>query len=243
MAARLLLLLCVGAVLCGAGAGDAYAGLSGSYRSSVDLALEQLNSHSVVVHHFRYLRSLEQKTTELDADDAEPKFDERECQDEYSEMHMPEPRWIHSPVPEPTSGDAWVRSSVDLALEQLNSHSVVVHPFSRYPDGAWMHEKQPKAGFGVSYHYHHFYLKPTRCPKGTVEPNPGSCAFRNDRPLMDCVVCYKTIQDVIEASPSPYVHCIQKPRLTQDMRSTRTDHCTKMTYHSGAPTLLAVRTK
>ncbi|CAG10251.1 unnamed protein product, partial [Tetraodon nigroviridis] len=25
----------------------------------------------------------------LDADDAEPKFDERECQDEYSEMHMP----------------------------------------------------------------------------------------------------------------------------------------------------------
>lgn len=26
---------------------------------------------------------------QLDADDAEPKFDERECQDEYSEMHMP----------------------------------------------------------------------------------------------------------------------------------------------------------
>lgn len=26
---------------------------------------------------------------QLDADDAEPKFDERECQDEYTEMHMP----------------------------------------------------------------------------------------------------------------------------------------------------------
>lgn len=26
---------------------------------------------------------------QLDADDAEPKFDERDCHDEYSEMHMP----------------------------------------------------------------------------------------------------------------------------------------------------------
>lgn len=26
---------------------------------------------------------------QLDADDAEPKFDDRECHDEYSEMHMP----------------------------------------------------------------------------------------------------------------------------------------------------------
>lgn len=26
---------------------------------------------------------------QLDADDAEPMFDERDCHDEYSEMHMP----------------------------------------------------------------------------------------------------------------------------------------------------------
>lgn len=29
----------------------------------------------------------------------------------------------------------------------------------------------------------------------------------------------------------------------QDMKTSRTDHCRKMSYHSGAPTLLAVRTK
>lgn len=97
------------------------------------------------------------------------------------------------------------------------------------------------------------------------------------QPLMDCAVCYKTTQEVIEATPNPYVHCIQKPRLTrvfvsfksdamtqlhrfvcvhfvlhhhillivslQDMSTSRTDHCRKMSYHSGAPTLLAVRTK
>lgn len=35
------------------------------------------------------------------------------------------------------------------------------------------------------------------------------------QPLMDCAVCYKTQGDQLEASPKPYVHCIQKPRLTQ----------------------------
>lgn len=35
------------------------------------------------------------------------------------------------------------------------------------------------------------------------------------QPLMDCAVCYKTAADQIETSPKPYVHCIQKPRLTQ----------------------------
>ncbi len=35
------------------------------------------------------------------------------------------------------------------------------------------------------------------------------------QPLMDCAVCYKTLHDQIEGSPKPYVHCIQKPRLTQ----------------------------
>lgn len=97
-----------------------------------------------------------------------------------------------------------------------------------------------QSGFGVSYLYHHFYLKPTRCAKGTVESNPEACVFRNDRvrqkhstvgklqrahsilaclfmtwqPLMDCAICYKTANNVMEANPKPYVHCIQKPRLT-----------------------------
>ena len=35
------------------------------------------------------------------------------------------------------------------------------------------------------------------------------------QPLMDCAVCYKTANDQIEPKPLPYVHCIQKPRLTK----------------------------
>lgn len=65
MAARLLLLLCVGAVLSWVGAEDAYADLPESYRSGVDLALEQLNSHAGVHHHFRFLRSLEKAEMEV----------------------------------------------------------------------------------------------------------------------------------------------------------------------------------
>lgn len=38
-----------------------------------------------------------------------------------------------------------------------------------------------QSGFGASYLYHHFYLKPTRCSKGTTESNPQRCPFRNDR--------------------------------------------------------------
>lgn len=53
-----LLLLCVGSVLSWVGAEDAYARLPEGYRSGVDLALEQLNSHPGVQSHFRFLRSL-----------------------------------------------------------------------------------------------------------------------------------------------------------------------------------------
>lgn len=33
--------------------------------------------------------------------------------------------------------------------------------------------------------------------------------------LMDCAVCYKTANDLMIMDPKPYVHCIQKPRLTE----------------------------
>ncbi|XP_073344344.1 uncharacterized protein [Pagrus major] len=162
MAAGLLLLVCAGAVLYSAEAQDPYNELPDYYKRGVDLALEQLDSHAGVHHHFRFLRSLDKSDIE--------------------------------------------------------------------------------SGFGVRYLYHHFHLKPTTCAKGTNESDPQSCPFRNDRPLMDCAVCYKTADDQIESNPKPYVHCIQKPRLTKDMRKARTDHCKKMTYNSGAPTLLAVST-
>ena len=131
------------------------------------------------------------------------------------------------------------KKGVDLALGQLNSHAGVHHHFRFLKS---LEKSDIEAGFGVRYLYHHFYLKPTRCVKGTAESNPQRCPFRNDRPLMDCAVCYKTAAGQIEGNPKPYVHCIQKPRLTQEMTTTRTEHCKKMSYNSGAPTLLAVST-
>ncbi|AWP17040.1 Hypothetical protein SMAX5B_017128 [Scophthalmus maximus] len=132
MAAVLLLLVCAGAALYSAKAQESYDELPENYKKGVDLAFEQLNSHSGVQHHFRFWKSLDKSEIE--------------------------------------------------------------------------------GGFGVRYLYHHFYMKPTTCAKGTTESR---CPFRNDRPLMDCAVCYKTAADQIEASPKPYVHCIQKRRLTE----------------------------
>ncbi|TKS87578.1 hypothetical protein D9C73_021702 [Collichthys lucidus] len=105
------------------------------------------------------------------------------------------------------------KKGVDLSLEQLSSHAGVHHHFRFLRS---LEKSDIESGFGVKYLYHHFYLKPTRCAKGTADSNPQRCPFRNDRPLMDCAVCYKTVNDQMEMDPKPYVHCIQKPRLTED---------------------------
>lgn len=65
MAAGLLLLVCAGAVLSSAQAQDPYNQLPDNYKKGVDLALEQLNSHAGVHHHFRFLRSLEKSDIEV----------------------------------------------------------------------------------------------------------------------------------------------------------------------------------
>uniref|UniRef100_A0A3B5A4X4 Retinoic acid receptor responder protein 2 n=1 Tax=Stegastes partitus TaxID=144197 RepID=A0A3B5A4X4_9TELE len=159
MAALLLWLLSAGALLFGSDANEAYDKLSDTYKKGVDLALEKLDSHAGIQHHFLFFRSLAQS-------DIEP-------------------------------------------------------------------------GFDVTYIYHHFYLKATKCQKGTVDSS--ACQFRNDRPLIDCAVCYKTFRGEIEQEPKPYVHCVHKPALTEDMKTTRVEHCNNLGYNSGTPTLLASR--
>ncbi|KAM4718408.1 uncharacterized protein FYW61_016245 [Anableps anableps] len=131
------------------------------------------------------------------------------------------------------------KKGVDLALEQLRSHEGVKHHFRflRTVD-----KTEHDAGFGVRFLYHHFYLKPTKCPKGTTISDSQRCPFRNDRPLMDCTVFYKTLSDQMEANPDPYVHCIQKPRLTEEMKQLRLDHWRKMTYSTGGATIMALST-
>ncbi|GAA6215135.1 uncharacterized protein LOC122867082 [Lates japonicus] len=126
------------------------------------------------------------------------------------------------------------RKGVDLALERLNSHAGIQHHFLYFRS---ITKSDIEPGFGVSYVYHHFYFKATKCQKGTVDS--ASCQFRNDRPLIDCAVCYKTFQGEIEPDPKPHVHCIHKPALTEEMKAGRVEHCNRMAYSSGAPTLLA----
>ncbi|KAJ8010163.1 hypothetical protein DPEC_G00072130 [Dallia pectoralis] len=126
------------------------------------------------------------------------------------------------------------RKGVDLALEQLNSHSAVLHHFRFYKS---IQKSDIEPGFDVSYIYHNFYLKATYCRKGIVDSS--QCKFRNDRPLIDCSVCYKTFAGAIEKEPKPYIHCLHKPALTEVMKTERIDHCNKMGYTSGTPTLLA----
>eukprot|EP00064_Thunnus_orientalis_P009671 superscaffoldBa00001242_g9696 len=126
------------------------------------------------------------------------------------------------------------KKGVDLALEKLNSHAGVQNHFLFFRSIA---QSDIEPGFDVTYIYHHFYLKATKCPKGTVDST--GCQFRNDRPLIDCAVCYKTFGGNIEQEPIPYVHCVHKPALTEEMKDSRVEHCNRMGYSSGAPTLLA----
>lgn len=130
------------------------------------------------------------------------------------------------------------RKGVELALEQLNSHQTIKNVFLFFKS---LHKSDIDGGFGVSYIYHHYYLKATRCPKGTANANPTKCAFRNDRPLIDCGICYKTFGGEIQSEPKPYVHCVHKPQLTQELMNARIEHCTKGSYSNGSPSLLAAK--
>lgn len=58
MAALLLLLFSAGVLLSSIEAQEAYSKLPDKYRKGVDLALQQLNSHSGVQHHFLFFKSL-----------------------------------------------------------------------------------------------------------------------------------------------------------------------------------------
>ncbi|KAJ8336918.1 hypothetical protein SKAU_G00381380 [Synaphobranchus kaupii] len=127
------------------------------------------------------------------------------------------------------------KKGVDLALEQLKSDSSIRHHFFFLKS---LSKSNIESRFSVNYIYHNFYLKPTKCSKDTVNPDPKKCPFRNDRPLIDCAVCYKTYSGTVESDPKPYLNCVHKPALTEDMKAKREEHWKKMAYSTGSATLL-----
>ncbi|NP_001373462.1 uncharacterized protein LOC100536977 precursor [Danio rerio] len=133
-----------------------------------------------------------------------------------------------------------VKKGVDLALKNVNSHEGVQQHFLFFKS---LQQSKIEAGFDVTFIYHKFYLKATKCKRGTENADTTTCAFRNDRPLIDCAICYKTYAGKIEPEPIPYVSCVHKPALTEDMTKERLERCNKMGYSSGSPTLLAVATE
>jgi len=128
------------------------------------------------------------------------------------------------------------KKGVDLALQQINTLPAIQHHFLYFKE---LKKSDIQPGFRVTYIYHHFNLKASKCPKGTVDS--GRCQFRNDRPLIDCAVCYKMYGVVIEQDPKPYIHCIHKPALTEEMKVARMNHCNTMSYINGQPSILLVQ--
>ncbi|KAA0704728.1 hypothetical protein E1301_Tti000957 [Triplophysa tibetana] len=128
------------------------------------------------------------------------------------------------------------KKGVEMALKYINAHEGLQNHFLFFSS---IQQSQIEAGFDVTYIYQHFYLKPTKCVRGTENADATKCAFRNDRPLIDCAVCFKTYAGEIEPDPKPYVNCVHKPALTEVMKTDRVEHCNKMGYSSGSPTLLA----
>ncbi|KAG7231198.1 hypothetical protein INR49_012029 [Caranx melampygus] len=83
------------------------------------------------------------------------------------------------------------KKGVDLALEKVNSHDGIQHHFLFFRSAM---KSDIEAGFDVSYIYHHFYLKATKCPKGTVD----SAAFLQDLPLLVILIRYKYRRRLLE---------------------------------------------
>ncbi|XP_076868406.1 uncharacterized protein LOC143519157 [Brachyhypopomus gauderio] len=130
------------------------------------------------------------------------------------------------------------KRGVELGLQQINSSPNVQQHFLFFKS---LSKSDMDAGFGVRYAYHHFLAKATKCQRGTVDADIMKCSFRNDRPVIDCGICYKTYNGRIEDNPKPFIHCVYKPKLTPEMIKERTEHCNKMSYSSGSASIMLVR--
>lgn len=160
MAALLLLLFSVGALLSSSNAEENnYNRLNESFKKGVDLALERLHSHAGIQHHFVFLRSLLQS-------DIQVVYTLSAFQNQCLSLSAVAYYWVISwdLLRLKSSGKAFLLKNVVILS---TSSSFFFQP-----------------GFDVIYIFHHFYLKATNCPKGTVDST--GCQLRNDRVSLVC---------------------------------------------------------
>uniref|UniRef100_A0A672RPY4 Retinoic acid receptor responder protein 2 n=1 Tax=Sinocyclocheilus grahami TaxID=75366 RepID=A0A672RPY4_SINGR len=125
------------------------------------------------------------------------------------------------------------KKGVELALRAINAHHASKDHFLFLKS---IHQAEIEAGFDVVYIYHNFYLKGTKCKRGTENADTTSCAFRNDRPLVDCVVCYKISAGKIDDKPQPYLSCMYRRSLSKESMREREIGCFRAGFGSLTPT-------
>lgn len=96
-----------------------------------------------------------------------------------------------------------------------------------------------QAGFDVKYIYHNFYLKATECKRGTENADATTCGFRNDQPLVDCVICYKISAGEIDEKPKPYLNCMYRRLLSKENKREREIGCFRVGFGHLTPTPVA----
>ncbi|XP_077101296.1 uncharacterized protein LOC143752145 [Siphateles boraxobius] len=126
------------------------------------------------------------------------------------------------------------KKGVELALHQINARHTIKHHFLFFKA---IHQAEIEAGFGVTYIYHNFYLKATTCRRGTENTDTTTCAFRNDRPLIDCVICYKVSAGEIDGKP--YLNCMYRQVLSKESKREREIGCYQAGFGSLTPTPVA----
>ncbi|KAF4095666.1 hypothetical protein G5714_023269 [Onychostoma macrolepis] len=128
------------------------------------------------------------------------------------------------------------KRGVELTLHQINAHDSIMNHYLFFKS---IHQAEIEAGFDVKFIYHNFYLKATECERGMENADATTCAFRNDRPRVDCVICYKISEGEINNKPKPYLNCMHRRLLSKESKREREIGCFRVGFGHLTPTPVA----
>uniref|UniRef100_A0A8C2E6I9 Retinoic acid receptor responder protein 2 n=1 Tax=Cyprinus carpio TaxID=7962 RepID=A0A8C2E6I9_CYPCA len=128
------------------------------------------------------------------------------------------------------------KRGVELTSYALKNHHSIKNHYLFFKS---IHRAEIEAGFDVKYIYHNFYLKATECKRGTENADATTCGFRNDQPLVDCVICYKISAGEIDEKPKPYLNCMYRRLLSKENKREREIGCFRVGFGHLTPTPVA----